>query len=103
MRQVHAEQRNAEQIAIERSKRDGVFRQAGRFVWSLPRLAFIGFVRVYQIAVSPLLPATCRFQPTCSAYAIEAMRKYGFVVGGFKTAWRLVRCTPLCKGGHDPP
>lgn len=72
-------------------------------IWRLPSLMFIGMVRVYQIAISPLLPATCRFQPTCSAYAIEALQKYGFIVGGCKTAWRLVRCTPLCKGGHDPP
>jgi len=72
-------------------------------IWRLPRLCLIGLVRFYQLAISPLLPAMCRFQPTCSSYAIEAFKKYGAVKGGWKTLWRLLRCQPFCKGGHDPP
>ena len=69
----------------------------------LPAAVFIGCVRVYQIVISPMLPATCRFQPTCSAYAIEAIRKYGLLRGGIKAAWRIMRCHPWCEGGEDPP
>ncbi len=73
------------------------------WLWSIPRRCLIGFVRFYQLAISPLMPGVCRFEPTCSAYAIEAFNKYGAIKGSWKTAWRLLRCQPLCKGGHDPP
>jgi len=72
-------------------------------IWRVPRICLIGVVRFYQLAISPWLPSMCRFQPTCSAYAIEAFQKYGAVKGGWKTMWRLMRCQPFCKGGHDPP
>ena len=73
------------------------------WLWTVPRKCLIGLVRFYQLAISPLLPGMCRFQPTCSAYAIEAFQKYGAIKGGWKTAWRLMRCQPMCEGGHDPP
>jgi len=69
----------------------------------LPAAGVIGCVRFYQIFISPMLPATCRFQPTCSAYAIEAIRKYGLLQGGGKAVWRIMRCQPWCEGGEDPP
>ena len=59
-------------------------------------------IRVYQILISPWLPVRCRFRPTCSQYAVEAFRKRGFLAGMVLTAWRLLRCQPLCKGGYDP-
>jgi hypothetical protein len=62
----------------------------------------IGLVRLYQRYLSPLLPATCRFEPSCSHYMIEALRKKGFVVGFAKGVWRILRCNPFCKGGYDP-
>jgi len=74
-----------------------------RFVASLPARFLIGMVRFYQVTISPLKPGVCRFQPTCSAYSIEAIRKYGAIVGGLKTIWRVLRCQPCCKGGYDPP
>lgn len=62
----------------------------------------IGLVRLYQLLVSPLLPAnTCKYHPTCSQYAVDAMRKHGLVVGGAKAAWRLLRCNPWSRGGVD--
>lgn len=73
------------------------------WLWTVPRKCLIGLVRFYQLAISPWLPSMCRFQPTCSAYAIEAFQKYGVIKGGWKTAWRLMRCQPFCEGGHDPP
>ena len=62
----------------------------------------IGLVRLYQLTISPLLPAnTCKYHPSCSQYAIDAIRKYGLVVGSVKAAWRLLRCNPWSKGGVD--
>lgn len=62
----------------------------------------IALVRVYQALVSPLLPPVCRFQPSCSRYMVEAIRKKGPAMGVLKGLWRLLRCNPLCRGGHDP-
>jgi len=63
----------------------------------------IGAIRFYQIWLSPLkMRCHCRFQPTCSQYAIEAIRKYGPWKGSLLAAWRILRCNPLSKGGYDP-
>lgn len=59
-------------------------------------------IRGYQKNISPSLPRSCRFTPTCSEYAIEALEKRGILVGGALAAYRLLRCQPLCKGGYDP-
>lgn len=59
-------------------------------------------VRFYRRFLSPLKPAMCRFHPTCSAYALEALELHGILRGGGLTVWRIVRCQPLCKGGFDP-
>ena len=59
-------------------------------------------IRFYRSAISPLTPPSCRFQPTCSAYALEAIEKYGAARGGWLAFRRLLRCQPFCKGGHDP-
>jgi putative membrane protein insertion efficiency factor len=63
----------------------------------------IGGVRFYQIALRPLLPALCRFQPSCSEYFILAVRKYGPLRGACKGVYRLCRCTPWGGSGYDPP
>ena len=76
---------------------------AGRFLLRLPGRAMIGLVRVYQIFLSPLIGQHCRFQPTCSQYFIEAVRKYGAVRGAIKGVWRICRCNPWNAGGWDPP
>ena len=63
----------------------------------------IWLVRFYQKFLSPLKGSpTCRFTPTCSAYAIEAFRKRGFFVGFALTVWRILRCNPFCIPGYDP-
>jgi len=59
-------------------------------------------IRGYQRCVSPLLPRTCRFTPTCSQYMIEAIRKKGFLVGVTKGILRILRCNPFFPGGYDP-
>jgi putative membrane protein insertion efficiency factor len=69
----------------------------------VPRLLLVGLVRVYQAVLSPHLGNTCRFQPTCSEYAVEALRQYGAVRGLVLTIYRLGRCHPWGGYGYDPP
>ncbi len=71
---------------------------AGRFVANVIILC----IRLYQRFISPLLGSQCRFYPTCSQYAIEALRTHGVIVGSAYTLWRIVRCQPFCQGGLDP-
>ena len=69
----------------------------------VPRRLLIGLVRVYQLILSPHLPATCRYTPTCSKYAIQALREYGAVKGTILAVWRVLRCNPWGGHGYDPP
>jgi uncharacterized protein len=59
-------------------------------------------IRGYQIGISPLLPPSCRFVPSCSEYGYQAIEKYGIIRGGAMTVWRVLRCNPFGKGGYDP-
>jgi putative membrane protein insertion efficiency factor len=59
-------------------------------------------IRLYQTFLSPLLPASCRFIPTCSVYSAEAIEEYGFLRGGALALARLLRCQPFHPGGYDP-
>lgn len=74
-----------------------------KFLIRLPGLILIKMVRFYQIFLSPIMGQQCRFSPTCSAYFIEAVEKYGAIVGSAKGIWRICRCHPFNPGGHDPP
>ncbi|MBH5328330.1 membrane protein insertion efficiency factor YidD [Eikenella sp. S3360] len=62
----------------------------------------LGLIRFYQYAVSPMLPPRCRYQPTCSQYAVEAVRKYGALKGGWLALKRICRCHPWGGSGVDP-
>ena len=66
------------------------------------RLVLLAALRGYQRAISPLLPDACRFAPTCSVYAYEAISRYGAFKGTWLAVRRLVRCQPFCTGGYDP-
>jgi uncharacterized protein len=66
------------------------------------RALLLGLLGLYRRLVSPLLPQACRFYPTCSAYAAEAVRRHGALRGSYLTVKRLARCHPLCEGGVDP-
>jgi uncharacterized protein len=62
----------------------------------------VGAVRTYQWTIRPIIGANCRFHPSCSEYAIDALRTYGALRGGALAAWRVLRCNPWNEGGYDP-
>ncbi|AMM42290.1 protein containing DUF37 [Candidatus Desulfofervidus auxilii] len=62
----------------------------------------IFLIKLYQRIISPLFPPSCRFYPSCSAYAIEAIGRYGLIKGGLKAILRLAKCHPFHPGGYDP-
>ncbi|WP_341684661.1 membrane protein insertion efficiency factor YidD [Limnohabitans sp.] len=66
------------------------------------RRLLMALVRGYRLLLSPSLGSACRFEPTCSLYALQAFEKHGAGVGSYLTARRLVRCHPWCAGGPDP-
>jgi putative membrane protein insertion efficiency factor len=66
------------------------------------KYVFIGLVRFYQLAISPYFPPRCRYQPTCSAYSIEALQKHGALKGGWLALKRIGRCHPWGGTGYDP-
>ena len=66
------------------------------------KLVLVFFVRAYQLIISPLLPPSCRFTPTCSQYTLEAINRHGAVRGSYLGARRLLRCHPFHPGGYDP-
>ncbi len=77
--------------------------RAGRAVWRLPRFLLVGIIRLYQHGISPWFPASCRYTPTCSEYAVLSLRKYGALRGTVLALWRIARCQPWGGHGYDPP
>ena len=70
---------------------------------SIAQKALIGLIRFYRKYLSPMKRYThCKYTPTCSQYAIEAITKYGALKGGLLAAWRILRCNPFASGGYDP-
>ena len=67
-----------------------------------PRRFLMGLVQGYRLLLSPWLGSACRFEPTCSAYALQALDRHGAAMGTALTVHRLARCHPWCAGGHDP-
>jgi len=63
---------------------------------------FLALIRAYQLLISPLFPPVCRFTPTCSQYAIDAIKCHGPGRGFFMALWRILRCHPFSDGGYDP-
>ncbi len=73
-----------------------------RFIRTLFSMLFIFLVRIYQYIISPVLPKTCRFTPSCSEYAIGSFRTHGVITGLFLSIRRVLRCNPWGGHGHDP-
>lgn len=67
-----------------------------------PKTVLMGLIRGYKYCISPLLPPSCRFIPSCSTYAIQAIEKYGALKGTFLGVCRILRCHPFSRGGYDP-
>jgi len=72
------------------------------FVARLPQQLLILLVRGYRLLLKPWLGNACRFEPTCSAYALAALQRHGAARGALLTGWRIARCHPWCQGGLDP-
>ena len=68
----------------------------------LAKLVTLQLLRGYKWAVSPMFAPACRYVPSCSEYAMEAVERYGAVRGGMMALWRLLRCHPFARGGYDP-
>ena len=64
--------------------------------------ALVFLLKIYKKYISPMLPDSCRFEPTCSVYSMQAIMKYGFIKGTYLSIWRVMRCNPFTKGGYDP-
>jgi uncharacterized protein len=62
----------------------------------------VGPIKMYRRFVSPMLPPSCRYWPSCSEYTLQAIQKHGVLKGGLLGAWRIIRCNPWSKGGIDP-
>ena len=73
-----------------------------RWIMSLPKRILLLLIRFYRVAISPMHRPCCRYIPTCSQYAVEAVQKYGALKGGFLALRRVLRCNPFSKGGYDP-
>ncbi|MBM7583267.1 putative membrane protein insertion efficiency factor [Caldicoprobacter guelmensis] len=71
-------------------------------VTMLMRSLLVGIIRCYQRSISPLLPNSCRFYPTCSEYVVQAVEKYGVLKGLFMGIKRVLKCHPFHPGGYDP-
>lgn len=69
---------------------------------NIAQVAVLHVLRAYKWAISPMLPPACRYVPTCSEYAMEAVERYGAIRGGWMALIRLLRCHPFVKGGYDP-
>jgi hypothetical protein len=74
----------------------------GELISRVPRVLAMTMIRVYQTAISPLFPPSCRYTPTCSAYALTSIERYGLLRGGWLALKRIGRCHPWSPGGHDP-
>lgn len=66
------------------------------------KIFFLGVIGVYKVIISPIIPKTCRFTPTCSTYTIQAIKEFGVIKGGVIGTKRLIKCGPWSKGGFDP-
>jgi uncharacterized protein len=66
------------------------------------KFLLIGLIRVYRLFISPIFPPSCRFQPTCSQYALDAVERFGSIRGSWMAIKRILRCHPFHPGGYDP-
>jgi len=96
------------QISIEHPEyihptQDPPLRDLKLSIWTIFRFPVLALILLYQKTLSKAIPGnTCRFYPSCSHYAYQAIYKYGVIRGGLMGTWRVLRCNPFSKGGYDP-
>ena len=73
-----------------------------RWLKQIPKRLLLWLIQFYRVAISPMHRPCCRYIPTCSQYAQQAIQKYGAIKGGYLALRRILRCNPFCKGGYDP-
>ncbi|MCL1846479.1 MAG: membrane protein insertion efficiency factor YidD [Coriobacteriia bacterium] len=73
-----------------------------RFILEIPKKFVVFCITIYRNSISPLLPPSCRYIPTCSEYALTALQRYGLIKGGWMSIRRIMRCHPWHPGGYDP-
>ena len=86
---------------MKRTRADSALRAPLHAVESLPSMLAIGLVWVYRYTLGLLFPASCKYHPSCSQYAIDALRRFGLFRGAVLAGWRLLRCNPWSHGGVD--
>lgn len=77
-------------------------RRAAVTLSRLPQKTLVALVKGYRLLLSPWLGSSCRFEPTCSAYSLQALQQHGAARGSYLTLYRVARCHPWCSGGYDP-
>lgn len=77
-------------------------RHMAMVVSRMPQKTLVALVKGYRLLLSPWLGSSCRFEPTCSAYSLQALQQHGAATGSYMTLHRLARCHPWCHGGYDP-
>jgi len=88
-------------MGAEPAQRHGGLRRLGSWLWRAPAGLLMGLVRAYRLLLKPWLGNACRFEPSCSAYTLQALQRHGASGGIMLGGWRLLRCQPWCEGGCD--
>ena len=92
-----------EEVHLHEYSSEPRLRDMSRTLVNWPRIAVLALIRLYQMTISPGLPAnTCRFYPSCSHYGYQAVYKHGALKGSLMAVWRVLRCNPFNSGGYDP-
>jgi len=96
-------QSSSEHKDHQHSTQDPPLKDLKLTIWTLLRFPVLGLIKLYQKTLSKAVPDnTCRYYPSCSHYAYQAIYKYGLLRGGFMGTWRVLRCNPFSQGGFDP-
>jgi hypothetical protein len=92
-----------EEVHLHEYSSEPRLRDIPRTLVNWPRILVLALIRLYQMVISPGLPAnTCRFYPSCSHYGYQAVYKHGALKGSLMAGWRVLRCNPFNPGGYDP-
>ncbi|MCZ2126744.1 MAG: membrane protein insertion efficiency factor YidD [Anaerolineales bacterium] len=100
--EIEEQEEQVEPFVLHDYSHEARLRDLPRALRNFPRILVLSLIRLYQMAISPGLPPSCRFYPSCSHYGYQAVYKYGALKGSLMAAWRVLRCNPFNPGGYDP-